>query len=211
MLLISMLIAITSFQSFTLWAGVWPSGGMMSTPLRPGVTVSIQWDNALRAEHIDVALWDGERRQYTTILKNTPSSLGRAAWTIPASVVPGSFYRFVIRDSEHESRADFSLGFHQIAAASDFATTVEDESRAIDSLIVTPFPAGERARIAWTNRDVASIDIIDVQGVTALHIVPAVHTRACSVNTSVLQSGRYTVSVQYDNGILRRTSLVVSH
>ena len=130
------------------WAGVWPGGGTMPRPLRQGSVVDISWDNALHAERVDIELWDGERRQFTTIASGLPTSTTRIPWTIPATVNPGRMYRFVVRDAAKRSRADFSTGFHEIHKASGFVTTVEDPLRMMDSLLVTPFPSHDRARVA---------------------------------------------------------------
>ena len=184
---------------------------MLSNPLRPGTTVDITWDAALTSDNVDVELWDGERRQFTTIAKGVPSQQGHTLWSIPTSTIPGSLYRFVLRDANRPHRAEFSTGFHRVHSASDFATTVEDGAIDTDSLIVTPFPASDRARVAWTKHDAVAVEVIDMQGVTTLRISPPAQTRACAVNTSTLLSGQYTVVITLANGAVRRRPLLVSH
>lgn len=194
-----------------LLAGVWPGGGTLPRPLRQGSVVEISWDNAIHAERVDVELWDGERRQFTTIASGLPTSTTRVAWTIPATVNPGRMYRFVVRDAAKRSRADFSTGFHEIHKASGFVTTVEDPLSMMDSLLVTPFPSHDRARVAWTSADASSIDVVDLQGVVVMHIKPELSTRACVVTTGSLQSGPYTVVLTLANGKVHRCPLVVAH
>ena len=192
-------------------AGVWPGGGALPRPLRQGSVVEISWDNAIHAERVDVELWDGERRQFTTIASGLPTSTTRVAWTIPATVNPGRMYRFVVRDAAKRSRADFSTGFHEIHKALGFVTTVEDPLSMMDSLLVTPFPSHDRARVAWTSADASSIDVVDLQGVVVMHIKPELSTRACVVTTGSLQSGPYTVVLTLANGKVHRCPLVVAH
>lgn len=200
-----MLLAVPMF------AGVWPSGGALPTPLRQGSQVEITWDDALHAERVDVELWDGERRQFTSIARNVSSRSSRVSWVIPSTIMPGGLYRFVVRDASQPARTDFSTGFHGISLAADFATTVEDELIHGDSLLVTPFPTSDRARVAWTKHDAASIEIVDLQGLTVSYTQPASSTRACVVNTASFQSGQYTVILRLTNGTVQRSPLVVTH
>lgn len=205
------LFIVLGIQATTILAGVWPAGGQLSNPLRPGTAVDITWDRALTSDNVDIELWDGERRQYTSIAKGVPASFGHASWNIPPSTIPGSLYRFVVRDANDARRAEYTAGFHRIYNTTDFPTTVEDGSVDIDSLIVTPFPTNERARVAWTKHDARVIEVIDMQGITALRILPQAQTRACAINTSPLQTGQYTVVVTLTNGAVRRRPLLVSH
>jgi hypothetical protein len=192
-------------------AGVWPAGGSLNQPLRSGVSVSIRWDATMMAEYVDIELWDGERRLSTPIAKGVAAVQRQIVWDVPESAIPGKLYRFVVRDADNPVRAEFSSGFHRIFGASEFATTVEDGKDDADSLIVTPFPAGDRARVAWTTHDVMTVEVFDMQGVAALTVFPAAQTRACAINTSALLSGQYTVVVRLTNGVVRRRPLVVSH
>ncbi len=192
-------------------AGVWPGGGTLQRPLRQGSIVDVSWDNAMHAERVDIELWDGERRQFTTIASGLPTSTTRLAWMIPATVNPGRMYRFVVRDASQRLRAEFSTGFHEIYKASGFVTTVDDPTSMTDTLLVTPFPSHDRARVAWTGVDAMSIDIVDLQGVTVMHIKPELATRACVVSTGSLQSGPYTVVLTLTNGKAHRSALVVAH
>jgi hypothetical protein len=120
-------------------------------------------------------------------------------------------YRFVVRDADLPKRAEFSSGFHSINSASSFATSIEDQSLTTDALLVTPFPAVDRARVAWTRYDASSIDVINLQGAVVMHFEPAQSTRSCVVHTSALQSGTYTVVLKLVNGGAYRSWLVVSH
>ncbi len=208
--MIYILILAVAFTT-PLLAGVWPGGGTLPRPLRQGSVVDISWDNTLHAERVDIELWDGERRQFTTIASGLPTSATRVAWTIPATVIPGRMYRFVVRDAAKRSRADFSTGFHEIHKATGFVTTVEDPLSMIDSLLVTPFPSHDRARVAWTSADASTIDVVDLQGVVVMHIKPEVSTRACVVSTGSLQSGPYTVVLTLASGKVHRSPLVVAH
>ena len=203
--------ALTTTVTTTLSAGVWPSGGTFATPLRQGATVHITWDQSLHAERINIELWDGEQRLFTPIAISVAASNEQLAWTIPNTVRPGGMYRIVVRDADQPKRAEFSSGFHSIGSSSPFATTVEDQTSTPDSLFVTPFPAVDRARVAWTRHDASSIDIIDLQGAVVLHIEPAQSTRSCVVHTSELLSGTYSVMLNLVNGRSYRSWLVVSH
>lgn len=199
------------FGGASVSAGVWPAGGTLFEPMKAGVSVCIRWDATLMAEHVDVELWDGERRHSTPIAKNVAAAQGQIIWDIPHAAIPGKLYRFVVRDADNPIRAEYSSGFHRIFGASEFATTVEDGKGVADSLMVTPFPAGDRARVAWTTHDVSTVEVFDLQGVAVLSVIPPLQTRACALNTSTLMSGQYTVVVTYINGLVRRRPLLISH
>lgn len=204
-------LCLISLITTTLHAGVWPSGGMFAAPLRQGARVTITWDQGLHAKHVHVELWDGEQRLFIPVARDVSASDEQLEWTIPSTLRPGKMYRFVVRDADISTRAEFSSGFHSIGSAENFATTVEDGVSKTDSLFVTPFPAADRARVAWTHHDAASIDIIDLQGAVVLHIEPAQATRSCVVQTSALLTGTYTVALTLVNGNTCRSWLVVSH
>jgi hypothetical protein len=204
-------LCVISLITTTLHAGVWPSGGTFATPLRQAAKLNITWDQSLHAKHVHVELWDGEQRLFIPIARDVAASDEQLEWTIPTTLRPGKLYRFVVRDADIPMRAEFSSGFHAIGSAANFATTVEDETSKTDSLYVSPFPAADRARVAWTHHDAASIDIIDLQGAVVLHIEPAQATRSCVVQTSALLTGTYTVALTLVNGSICRSWLVVSH
>lgn len=192
-------------------AGVWPSGGTLATPLRAGVNVDLTWDQALHAERIDLELWDGVRRRFTPIAAQVQSQLGRYTWTIPQTIAPGGLYRIVIRDSRLPKRAEFSLGFHEIHQQGGYATTVEPEDYVNEHLLVTPLPADEKARIAWTAADATHIDVVDVQGNVQHRISPPAETRACVLQTNNLGSGQYSVVLYRTDGVIETAKLVVAH
>ncbi|MEY2718920.1 MAG: hypothetical protein RLZZ273_286 [Bacteroidota bacterium] len=199
------------FGGVSASAGVWPAGGTLNEPMKAGVSVCIRWDATLMADHVDVELWDGERRLSTPIAKSVAAYQGHILWDIPHSATPGRLYRFVVRDADNPIRAEYSSGFHRIYGVSEFATTVEEGIGAADSLIVTPFPAGDRARVAWTTHDATTVEVFDMQGVAVLTVSPPSQTRACAINTSTLLSGQYTVVLKLTNGVVRRRPLMVSH
>lgn len=207
--MIKFLVLIVLSTSSSL-AGIWPAGGSFPSPIRQGSQVEITWDQALHADLVDIELWDGERRTYIPVAYSVRSKEAHYLWVVPMSVSPGSLYRFVLRDASDKKRTDYSWGFHTILNASELTTTVEDDMHHADSLFVSPFPAVDRARIAWTGHDAMAIDVIDLQGVTMLHIKPETATRACAIPVSALQNGTYAVVLRFMNGTTRRSTLIVS-
>lgn len=195
----------------TLNAGVWPAGGELEYSLFPGATVHVTWDNALEADTVRIELWDGERHVFRTLSTMATTTQPRYSWTIPPDVHPGSLYRFVVRDAQNPARAEFSAGFHQIRSRGDVALTVEDDPATTAELVVSPLPASERARIAWTKFDAVSIDLVDMQGAVVQRIEPPRSTRACVAMLSGVRTGSYVVVARMTNGKVLRTSLLVTH
>lgn len=203
---------ITLLLSLTiLHAGVWPSGGELEAPLFPGATVDISWDNAIEADTVRIELWDGERHVFRTLTTQSSTVRPFLRWTIPDDVHPGDLYRFVVRDVRNPARAEFTMGFHRIRGRGDVALTVEDEPGMKADLLVSPLPADERARIAWTKYDVVSIDVVDMQGATVQHIEPPRSTRACVAVLGAIRTGSYVVVARMANGLVLRKPLLVTH
>ncbi|MBM4179073.1 MAG: hypothetical protein FJ211_07050 [Ignavibacteria bacterium] len=192
-------------------AGVWPAGGALYQPLQVGSAVEITWDRALSADHVDIQMWDGDKRMFHPIASGV--SVGRTAytWVIPQSITPGKLYRFVVRDAANPHRAEFSTGFHEILSAGSVATTVDPEYPETELLIVSPLPADDRARIAWKDYDALSIDVIDIQGTVRQTLVPPPSTRACVLLTHALNSGQYSIMLRRADGRIITKTLMVSH
>jgi len=205
------ILCVFVLTSTMVRAGVWPAGGTLNEPLQSGVSVRITWDGTLMSDYVNIELWDGERRLSTPIAAGVAANQHHVIWDVPRSAMPGRLYRFVVRDATNPNRAEYSSGFHRIYSASDFATTVEDGKGEIDSLIVTPFPAGDRVRVAWTTQDATAVEVFDMQGIVVVTVFPPAQTRACAINTSALLSGQYTVVTTMSNGVVRRHPLLISH
>lgn len=207
----ALIALVFTFPIALLHAGIWPSGGALASPMFPGATVAITWDNALEADTIRLELWDGEHRLYRTITTLLGSNSREYVWTIPTDIHPGALYRFVLRDVQNPSRAEYSLGFHRILSRGDVALTVEDDPAFHAELVVSPLPADERARIAWTKLDAISIDVIDMAGAIAYHSEPQRSTRACVALLGAVRSGSYVVVAKMSNGMVLRRPLLVTH
>lgn len=205
------ILAVLTTSYPVLHAGVWPAGGVLLQPLQAGSAVTISWDRALSTDRVDIQIWDGEQRTFHTIASGLRADMAEYNWVIPQSTLPGKLYRFVLRDAANPRRAEFSTGFHEILRANSVPTTVEPALADVEALSVSPFPADERARVAWTDFDAQSIDVIDIQGNIQQTLYPASSTRACVVHTRALVSGQYSIVLRRSDGEIFTKTLMVSH
>ena len=127
-----------------------------------GQVFQIRWDDDLDESEKQVMLWDGDRGVLRAISGVLPPNVHEFVWQVPANILDGTRYRFIVRNPNNTHKADFSDGFTNIFRAQPLLTAVEDNEFKT-GIQLTPFPASETVQVAWPEaRVVERIDLLNI-------------------------------------------------
>jgi hypothetical protein len=196
-------------QCGNLSATVYPGGGTTLSELSIGSPVHIRWTDDLKADLVDICLWDGDRQKFITVAKGIPFSQHELTWSIPADIKPGTHFRFFIRDNSDSNNMDLSSGFISIGLKGASASNI-GELPASPDLWTAPSPVSNALTIGWDAVDMQLLELIDGLQRIVMQQPLAPGQTSANLNMTTVSAGLYFVRLHSASGNVSIEPIIVS-
>lgn len=153
-----------------LHAQVTPSGGQSDRPVKPGSPTTIGWARLFDATTVDIFLWNALTSERLLVARNIPAAQGEYQWTVPATMVSGTRYRFIVEPTTERYRRILSGSWVTIGQASALKAVAEEraenahQNESVEARVsIAPQPAQGIVRIQLQS-EFQSLRIVALDG-----------------------------------------------